>query len=138
MPTEYEFRVDPRDQQQIGGPKWIHLDMTVLDDTDYDTLTSWERQLGPGMTIHLLLAVELPAGATWAANAAVWLARNVAGIPTPPLAVFKLRYPRRVQAREIQRGADVDPPEQASSRPPSDGPTNRKRDRAQSPKASTS
>ena len=112
-----ELRIDDRDRAVVGGPEWVPFDKGAIDDTEYQTLAEWEAELG--MSITWMLSTEFGRGSAWGLKAYVWLARKVAGIATPPLAAFELRFPRRVRVRPVKKAADADPPPQGSSEPPS-------------------
>lgn len=110
-----EFRIDPRDREKHGGPEWVTFDRDALDDTPFDQIYEWEKQVGMGLSS--LLVNEFARGTALGIKGVVWLARQMAGISEPSFADFDIR-PRRVASRAV--GGDANPPALGSSEPSSE------------------
>lgn len=112
-----EFKLADVDQEKYGGPEWVPFDELDLDDIPFEQIDAWDKQFFPSSAC-LVVGSELSRVTALGVTGTVWLARQMAGVPTPPFAEFRIKY-RLVRRREVvPEGADVDPP--VSSPPPSE------------------
>jgi hypothetical protein len=110
-----EFKLAEVDQEKYGGPEWVPFDELGLDDIPYEQIDTWDKQLFPS-SASLVVGSELNRVTALGVTGTVWLARQIAGIPTPPFAEFRIKY-RLVRRREVTpEGADVDPPVSSPAR----------------------
>ncbi len=111
-----KFLLSKEDQEKYGGPKEIPWDVEALDEVPFPTLDPLEREMLTtfGFSIGEMLAKELGRSTMRGVIAAVWLARKLADIDTPPLAKFVINA-RKVKYKAVKPVGDGDPPAEAAS-----------------------
>lgn len=116
---ELEFALGEQDQQKYGGPEWLKLDVSEMNDTPWNVLGPWERELkkATGQTITQLLVAGLDSDDGDGKKAVIWLVRKLAGVETPAFDRFDI-LPRRIRKRLAGVG-DAVPPLSGSSEPSS-------------------
>jgi len=114
MPLQLTMGKD--DQAKYGGPEWVTLDLSKLDEIDFDELDAIERQLLDlwKRSIPMFLSYEFYEDTARGLRGGVWLARKLAGIETPDLADFQIKT-RQIRARAVKAEADVIPPSSSTS-----------------------
>lgn len=82
-----------------GGDEdgWVRFDEAALDDLDLITLNRYESELN--VSLEFLLLVDKPSRTTRWTAAQLWMARDMAGIKTPPLVDFNIK-PRRIEVKD--------------------------------------
>lgn len=113
--TAVELRLCDEDREQWGGPEWVRFDENDLDDIPWQKQYEWE--IGDfGLSIDFVMRVDWPARTARGKVCAVWLARTMAGVETPPLKDFKIKTGRKsLLIRAAPKAGDADPPDDAPS-----------------------
>lgn len=105
------------DQAKYGGPEWVQIDWSRLDELTFEELDALERPIKKlwGCSIPTLVYAEFYEDTARGKRGGIWLLRKLQDIETPDLEDFHIKTQQlRAKAVKPQKGDDV-PPGQSSS-----------------------